>query len=201
MTSRTPSKTQQPKQPKLGDLARRTDTSLQPIISLIQAGEDSTLALLASAHIDHALESALTDMFAVDTRDKDNLLFGGSAPLSSTVSKVHLCYALGIIGDVYRSDLLEISAIRNAFAHARSLIKFAEEPINTKSLSLKALTHTRAVQTRYRDLWNMGASKNPRTHFAHTCIVIESELAIGQYELPDGSIDIAPFVSRPPRLP
>jgi len=95
---------------------------------------DQAVAIVLTAVLEHALESALLTHFPVP-KEEGRLLFQGrgdeEAPLHSLSAKIALGYALGVYDGLLKNDLKWIKNIRNAFAHTGRHILFETPEIAT----------------------------------------------------------------------
>jgi len=198
---KTPKSPKQDRAPTLAQLSKRSARSLEPLKEIIKSGSDMSAAILASSHVDHALELAISDLFIGSARDKDSLLFEGSAPLASMRAKINLCYSLGIIGEATRHDAGIIANVRNAFAHSRSEVYFSDEPIKTDCLNLKCLREVDYYQKFRLDGEPIVASDDPRKAFGRTCIVLHTGLSKCQYVTVGGLLEAPTLNLSEPRLP
>ena len=81
--------------------------------------------LIAASILDNFLETAISTCFVKLSKSKFNALFRDKqAPFSSFANKISVAHALGIYNDLTRSQLDEVRAIRNAFAHTMQPIDF-----------------------------------------------------------------------------
>ena len=93
-----------------------------------QKETDRGSALAAAAFADDLMEAMLRARFAQKEKIVDATLTD-MGPLSSMAARSHVLYLLGIIGPVLYDGLTLIRRIRNEFAHSRTSITFAEQPI------------------------------------------------------------------------
>jgi len=115
----------------LRKLARRrypTDIELKEFFDYLTTAEDRAFAIIAATALEDAIELAIRNkMIRHELRD----LFGSDKPLGSFNAKVHMAFALGIIGPKSCDDLEVIRLVRNAFAHNGQKIDF-----NTPAVAL-----------------------------------------------------------------
>lgn len=98
--------------------------------------DDHAASIVAATLVETALEdcilSKLRPLSAVERAE----LFDGDGPIATFAAKVKLGYALSLYGPPARDDLMRIKNIRNAFAHARTLITFDTPEIATTCTQL-----------------------------------------------------------------
>lgn len=165
----------------------------------LESSSDPAVALLASACLDLALEEAICERFLTSQSEHNEHLFGGSAPLSSMLAKMHLCYALGIFGKITRSDIASICKIRNVFAHARSPLAFSAEAIANKCSSLNAIRDYQAAG-KYEFIGLLPDYSDPRSVFVTSCIGIAMTIASYRKTKVDGKIYFSSNMG-PPQIP
>ena len=182
------------------DLRRLTPgPSFDTVRRVLQGDSDAAAALLAAAHLDFTLQTAITDLFIGSALDKNDRLFGGGAPLQSTEAKMHLCYGLGIIGPATRDDITSICAIRNLFAHTPIPLDFKVEAIKNKCTAMKAIEAYQAAGI-YK-ISDLPFSKtDARVAFVNTCLGISLMISIIRKIQPDGTLKIS-LSFRQPDLP
>jgi DNA-binding MltR family transcriptional regulator len=185
MSPRPPTSSRDARPPRLSSLRRQhTDTDYNRTFEDYVGESDKGAVILASATLDSELEALLVRHFARHTEleDKDrDLLFGENGPLSSLGAKARLGHAIGLFGMITRDDIILISKIRNAFAHAPRSLDFDNELIIENCLHLRALSAykengllTSEELESYTD--------TARRVFTFTCIVIPIVLANQQTE-------------------
>lgn len=95
-------------------------------------------AITLAALLDSALEAALrTKLIPNIPKEDDKNLFGSGGTLGSFSVKIRMTYVLGVIGPETRADLDCIREIRNAFAHAKTIISFDTKEVSTVCQRLK----------------------------------------------------------------
>src|SRR5450631_1501298 len=114
--------------PKLRDLSRR-ELSAEDYDVVVQQLEtpdvpDMAAAILGATLVEHQVEVALR----VQLKHKDANVWGRltdpTGPLRDFSSKIVLGYALGRYEEEVANNLHIVKDIRNAFAHARTLLTF-----------------------------------------------------------------------------
>ncbi len=95
--------------------------------------------IVASALIEDILRGAILVCMVSLNQEEQDLLFNGTAPLSSFSAKIRLAYALGIVGPETRSDLDRLRELRNACAHAQVPVTFETDEIKTAINNFKWL--------------------------------------------------------------
>lgn len=182
---------------------RRADrgnmTSWKAIEHALNTDSPRAAALLAVAHLDMWLEDDIHSKFVAYARAKDERLFGPGAPLSSTEAKVHLCYSMGMFGDITRDDLIKICNIRNIFAHSPFPATFEFQTIKNLCFELKAIK-TYEDRKIYR-IANLGSDyTNPRKMFVNYSIGIPMMIwMVSKFK--DGQVVIMSMDLREPPLP
>lgn len=156
----------------LGALSRTLPTPDQFREGLAEmlTGSPRAAALMGAAHLDLNLEGEIeSEMVAVEVRDKDNVFAPGRGALSSTESKIHMAYCLGMFGKTFRDDMLNICKIRNAFAHSALSISFDTQSIKSKCLDLKALRESQRLNLLLSPIAE-DTLTDPRRMFVFSCI-------------------------------
>jgi DNA-binding MltR family transcriptional regulator len=77
-------------------------------------------------------------------------LFQFRGPLGDFNSKILISEAFGIITGPLAHELHSMRAIRNAFAHAKTLISFVDEPVKREVDALKILVAIRNSDSRVK---------------------------------------------------
>jgi hypothetical protein len=94
-------------------------------------------AILLAADVEFSLEYAITLRLPRNDEDTNKLLVGRDGPLSGFYSKIHLAYAMGIVGDDDLNGLNIIRRVRNAFAHAPRPIDFSAPEIRDECSKIR----------------------------------------------------------------
>jgi hypothetical protein len=81
--------------------------------------------------------------------DKDfiNRLFQNRGPFSDFNSKILIGEAFGILTTPLAAELHSMRAIRNAFAHAKTLITFEDQPVKREVDALKMIKAIRGIRS------------------------------------------------------
>ncbi len=87
---------------------------------------DRGAAIILAADVENALDSVLTSRLV---RKRTSLLFGPDKPFGSFRNKVVMAYAMNICGERAYRNLEIIRHIRNAFAHAKTPIRFTTKEV------------------------------------------------------------------------
>jgi len=96
----------------------------------LNGGEDRSQAIVAASLLEQALEYAIASHFVLSEQDVRNLFSDqAEGSISSFATKIKLAYALGIIENTIRSELIAIKDIRNVFAHTRVTVSFETSAI------------------------------------------------------------------------
>ena len=107
------------------DLARRTE-----------AGE----ALVTAANVEDWLEHMLLMNMRELSKTKQEDLFRGYGPLAWFSAKIAVAYALNLIDDDTRADLMVLKEIRNEFAHSKTSVHFTSPEMTRFPASSSAET-------------------------------------------------------------
>jgi uncharacterized protein DUF4145 len=94
----------------------------------LQRASDRSLAIVAAAMVEDALESLLTEGWH-RRRGRDLRGHKLTGPTGTFAQKTKDCFALGLIGPKTRDRLDSIREIRNAFAHASLHITFRTQEV------------------------------------------------------------------------
>jgi DNA-binding MltR family transcriptional regulator len=128
--------------------------------------------MIVTAELDRILSGFIQSLFRNElTRKEEQEIFTGTGPLAPFAAKIRLCYALGCYGPITRQNLLEVSRIRNHFAHSALPITFRTPQIRAACKKLNILqTYMDAdlVQRERYDITKM----TTRETFVLTALVI-----------------------------
>jgi hypothetical protein len=94
-------------------------------------------AIIGASLVEDVLKAAIRRRLVSLSSKDDALLFGLERPLGSFSGKITFGFAVGIYGQVTRTDLNLIREIRNAFAHARIPVSFETPAIREAALQLQ----------------------------------------------------------------
>ncbi|GAB3754715.1 hypothetical protein [Spirosoma pomorum] len=72
--------------------------------------------LLGCSYIDELLKKTI-EAFLIKSIETNELLNGFAAPIGTFSSRIKLSYALGLISEAEKKEILTLKAIRNLFAH------------------------------------------------------------------------------------
>jgi hypothetical protein len=87
--------------------------------------DDRAAALVYGATLEHSLEIAIATYFVADPKAVKRVFnYSAHGPLATFDSKIRLGLALGVFDQKMYDDLLMLKQIRNAFAHAKSIVNF-----------------------------------------------------------------------------
>ena len=84
-------------------------------------------AAILEDHLEQALLGRLHDL----PNEVYKRMFAGGGPLSSFSAKIDLAFALNMIDETGRKDLHAIRELRNAFAHAKSIVHLASHELQS----------------------------------------------------------------------
>jgi DNA-binding MltR family transcriptional regulator len=94
---------------------------------------DYAIAVVGAAYVEQALKIAILSRLRPELEDAEvDALFDGdqSGPLSTFLARTKLAYAMNIFGPITRKNLEHMRAIRNAFAHAATTLRFDDREIS-----------------------------------------------------------------------
>lgn len=91
--------------------------------------DDREMVLVFTAHLEEALELALTTHFTIAAEEVRTMFSYPNGPLAEFNAKIAMGRALGIYDNRMRDDLRWIKNIRNAFAHVRFKVDFSTPEI------------------------------------------------------------------------
>lgn len=92
--------------------------------------DDRAIAIIVAAVLEQSLEKALLEkLIPLSEEDERDLFYQDNAPISSLDAKIRLAFALGIIGQRTKSDLIVYKHVRNCFAHSRLPLTFETDEI------------------------------------------------------------------------
>lgn len=114
-----------------------TPKAVQKILDGLRDKDDLHIAIIAVSIVEAALERLLVTR--IKTTDKKFLdkLFQHMGPLSDFNSKILIGQAFGILTSPLADELHVMRDIRNAFAHAKIHMSFADKPIAAEVRRLK----------------------------------------------------------------
>ncbi|MFN3931828.1 MAG: MltR family transcriptional regulator [Brevundimonas sp.] len=109
-------------------------------------GSDLEAVIISVSLIENALERTIRDRFRELSQPEVDDLFSGTGALSSLSAKIHIGYAIGILGKKAKHDLLAMKDIRNAFAHSAKAISFDTPEVAQKCAGVH---HIKEVGSEY----------------------------------------------------
>jgi hypothetical protein len=115
-------------------MAKKLDAFYAEWLEEFQGESDRACAVLAAALLERALDEIFRAFFLDDAKVVDQLLLR-----LNFYTQIEAAFALGLIGDVERSDLHLIREIRNAFAHQLGGVSFRTPKIKNRCLKLQAI--------------------------------------------------------------
>lgn len=138
----------------------------------INQGADTTAALIVSAWLDRHLEKCIELNFVKNLNKTElNQLFEYPGPLSSLSSKTRVAYAIGMFGKVTRDNLVEVTKIRNLFAHTPTPVDFDTPEI------VVACKRLRVIEV-YKGMPHLGLHHIPDAGVTARSQYIESSIAM-----------------------
>ncbi|WP_375764543.1 hypothetical protein ACE10X_21270 [Bradyrhizobium sp. Pha-3] len=134
-----------PKRDALRELSRRLPAprEVEKIFDGLQNKDDLHTGIVAVSIVEATLEKLIVTRLKRTDKEFLNRLFQNMGPLSDFNSKILTGEAFGILTRPLADELHVMRAIRNAFAHAKMLISFSDEPISQEVSRLKL---TRSIQ-------------------------------------------------------
>ena len=98
----------------------------------LDPSHEAALAIMAATMLEQALESAISTHFAVKREEAESIFVDQSEGSISALSmKIKLAYALGVIEQKIRKELIIVKTIRNELAHSSNIGTFLVEKIAT----------------------------------------------------------------------
>jgi hypothetical protein len=88
---------------------------------VVKRGE-SSVVIMAVSILEDWLEGTLKAKMKPLSSTVENRLFGGQAPLRSFAAKIDIAFAFGVIDEKVQNQMRALKDIRNAFAHAKTLL-------------------------------------------------------------------------------
>jgi DNA-binding MltR family transcriptional regulator len=105
-------------------------TEVKNILESLEKESDRSCAIIASALLEAALEKLIIRHLKNSTPAMLMQIFENRGPLSDFHSKILVATAFGILNDQIARELHAIKAIRNVFAHSKSLVSFDTKEIS-----------------------------------------------------------------------
>jgi len=106
-----------------------TPPEVDQILESLRGEKDMSVAIVASALMDAALERLLIKRFKSKNKELEGRLFQNNGPLSSLNGKILVAHAFGIITSPLAEEMHSIRAIRNTFAHGKLPVSFSSEEV------------------------------------------------------------------------
>lgn len=110
------------------------DRRLVAVLSQLYRENDRTAAIVAGAHIDDLLLSAIKSRLIEDVKVTDDL-FKADGPMGTFANRNKLGLLLGIYSKPLHVELKNFASIRNVFAHQIEVQYFHDEPVKGKCMS------------------------------------------------------------------
>lgn len=148
----------------------RSEADFEAMMAEMYAeSNDRGTALVASAFLQHMLQSVIEVHFIKLSDMEFNGLFGRDGSLSSFSSQIRIGYALGVYDAAMRDSLDCIREIRNVFAHAMTPVSFETSAVTaaTSRLAVHPMTDEEpkarflAAVGRLVDILGVGMIKHP----------------------------------------
>jgi hypothetical protein len=140
------------KKPKLADISRVHPTMAEhdAVIEAMLASASSPIVTvtLGASMVEVELEKALRKRFARSDDETWGRLTSDIGPLNTFHQKIETAYALKIVDEKLRDDLVLIRKVRNAFAHTRRMIDFDEEAVAVEVNKFKTAVRPRPKKPR-----------------------------------------------------
>jgi len=95
-----------------------------------EGAADRTVAIVAVAFLDAAIEELLTSTM-VPNKDERKRLFKSTGPLGAFENKARLAFLLKMINDKVLNDLVLFGSIRNRFGHKPECDSFSDQAIKS----------------------------------------------------------------------
>ena len=108
-------------------------------VELLQEEPDRGCAIVGAAFLEDALGSLLRAYFA-DDPDTVGQLLGTRGALGNFHHRIHMAFALGLIGPGDKQNLTTIRKIRNDFAHLYREADFEHKTIRPQCMQLRLLS-------------------------------------------------------------
>jgi DNA-binding MltR family transcriptional regulator len=118
---------------------------MEKILDELRNKDDLHTAIIAVSIVEASLETLLVSRLHKSDKDFLNRLFQNRGPLSDFNSKILIGEALGILTTPLAAELHSMRTIRNAFAHAKTLITFEDEPVKREVDALKMIKAIRGA--------------------------------------------------------
>ncbi|QOG22244.1 MULTISPECIES: hypothetical protein [Bradyrhizobium] len=131
--------------PKLRNLSRRelSEEDYVAVVEQLEAPDvpDMVAAILGATLVEHQIEQALRIQLKHGDASTWGRLTDPTGPLRDFSSKIALGYALGRYDEEIVENLSIVKNIRNAFAHARTLLTFDHPTVKAELGKTKPIRH------------------------------------------------------------
>ncbi|MDX2145871.1 MAG: MltR family transcriptional regulator [Rhodospirillaceae bacterium] len=111
-----------------------TDEEHAAVLKILVKGPQMVTVILGSALVEHEIENLLLQVLKNKDSNILDELTNADGPISTFSQKILLGYALGLFDKKVMNAMKAIKKIRNAFAHARKILKL-DDPIIVSELS------------------------------------------------------------------
>jgi DNA-binding MltR family transcriptional regulator len=109
------------------------------------SGPSATAAIVGGAIIEHALERLIVSKLDKTGPELLGQLFQNRGPLADFYSKLLIAEAFGIIGPRFAAELNSIRAVRNTFAHSKTLVTFDTPEVAKEVNALRSVSAVKGV--------------------------------------------------------
>ena len=119
------------KRSALRELSRRfpAPREIKKIMDSLRNKDDLHAAIIAVSIVEASLEQLIVTRLKKSDKDLLDRLFQNRGPLSDFNSKILIAEAFGILTGPLAEELHVMRAVRNAFAHAKMHLSFADQPV------------------------------------------------------------------------
>ena len=104
----------------------------------------ASVAIVGASILAEDLRGALLSRMHPFSKSLERRIFEGYGPLSSFSSRIDMAFALDILSAQLRDDLNTIRAIRNTFAHSKSILHFNDPAIAEQCRKLRTWSRRKA---------------------------------------------------------
>lgn len=123
---------------------------------------DRAAGIVLAAILEAILEATILTFLPNGSAEAQEGLFKENGPLGTFFGKIQLAFAMNLVTAVGKADLDTIRRIRNAFAHARTDVRFETEEIAIECAKLQSLLTPKGLF----------APRGPRDLYAEACTMI-----------------------------
>lgn len=115
-----------------------TPEAMKDVLGALTTESDITVVTVGAALVETALRMAIRARMlrTLSASDDKQLFEGEGGPLSTFSSKIRVAYAFEVIGDNLKAELTKMKDIRNAFAHAKSILSFDDDAVTSACSAL-----------------------------------------------------------------